>query len=213
MIEGALASEVSHCVATGLRVVARIPCYNEEVTIGPTVAAFCGALPLATVCAYDNNRARSRPPPSPAVRAVSSFPVGEVISRLRSNDGYGADSGPSRGERRRRAIRPIEASKAAIGNGCFTSTPDIVSGPRHPPLSALKTLCYSVQRKRQGKNREPCGTQEGKRDNWRLLFLSIGPGPDGIAPLEDPPPGGAARNGNRPNRQATPQGGLCGDRI
>ena len=52
MIEGALASEVSHCVATGLRVVARIPCYNEEVTIGPTVAAFCGAQPLATVCAY-----------------------------------------------------------------------------------------------------------------------------------------------------------------
>jgi hypothetical protein len=39
------------------------------------------------------------------------------------NGSYGADSGPSRGDRCRRTIRPIEASKAAICNGRFTSTP------------------------------------------------------------------------------------------
>jgi hypothetical protein len=33
------------------------------------------------------------------------------------------DFGPSRGDPYRRALRPIEASKAAIRNGCFTSTP------------------------------------------------------------------------------------------
>jgi hypothetical protein len=40
-----------------------------------------------------------------------------------SNDGYGEDSGPSRGDPRRRIFRPIEASKAAIYNGSFTSIP------------------------------------------------------------------------------------------
>ena len=39
--------------------------------------------------------------------------------------GYGADSGPSRGEARRRTSRPSEAYKAAICNGRFTSTPAI----------------------------------------------------------------------------------------
>lgn len=43
----------------------------------------------------------------------------------------------SKGDPDRRASRPIEACKAAIRNGCFTSTPDIVSRPRHSPLSAL----------------------------------------------------------------------------
>ena len=42
-----------------------------------------------------------------------------------SNDGYGEDSGPSRRDPCTRANRPIEASKAAIRNGCFTSTPPV----------------------------------------------------------------------------------------
>jgi hypothetical protein len=41
------------------------------------------------------------------------------------NDSYRAYSSPSRGKSCRRAIRPIEAFKATIRNGCFTSTPDI----------------------------------------------------------------------------------------
>jgi glycosyltransferase involved in cell wall biosynthesis len=32
-----------------------VPCFNEEVTVGKTVAAFREALPLATVYVYDNN--------------------------------------------------------------------------------------------------------------------------------------------------------------
>jgi hypothetical protein len=40
---------------------------------------------------------------------------------------FGADTGPTRDCRRRRAIRPIEASKVAICNGRFTSICDIQS--------------------------------------------------------------------------------------
>ena len=32
-----------------------VPCFNEELTVGKTVAAFRKALPLATVYVYDNN--------------------------------------------------------------------------------------------------------------------------------------------------------------
>src|SRR5271169_870253 len=32
-----------------------VPCFNEELTVGKTVAAFREALPLATVYVYDNN--------------------------------------------------------------------------------------------------------------------------------------------------------------
>ncbi|PTQ10110.1 glycosyl transferase [Sphingomonas oleivorans] len=38
-----------------LRVAVILPCHNEEVAIGPTVAAFRAALPMATVYVYDNN--------------------------------------------------------------------------------------------------------------------------------------------------------------
>ena len=46
-------------------------------------------------------------------------PAVKPTSRSQRNDAYGADSGPSRGDACRRAIRPIEASKAAICNGRF----------------------------------------------------------------------------------------------
>ena len=39
--------------------------------------------------------------------------------------GFGLGSGPSRGDPYTRAFRPIEASKVAIRNGCFTSTPAV----------------------------------------------------------------------------------------
>jgi hypothetical protein len=44
------------------------------------------------------------------------------------NGGFRAHSGPSKCDRRKRAIRPIEASKAAICNGRITSIPDLVLG-------------------------------------------------------------------------------------
>ena len=46
---------------------------------------------------------------------------GEGYFALAMEGGYGPDSGPSRGGVGRGAIRPIEASTAAIRNGCFTS--------------------------------------------------------------------------------------------
>ena len=59
---------------------------------------------------------------------LKKFAVGPVKSILHSqrNGGFGTHFDPSRGAPRKRAIRPIEASKAAICNGRFTSTP--VSG-------------------------------------------------------------------------------------
>jgi hypothetical protein len=44
--------------------------------------------------------------------------------RAQSNDGYGADPGPSREDLCRFAIRPTEASKDAVGYDRFTSKPD-----------------------------------------------------------------------------------------
>jgi glycosyltransferase involved in cell wall biosynthesis len=40
---------------SGLKIAVLLPCYNEEVAIGRTVAAFKAALPEATVYVYDNN--------------------------------------------------------------------------------------------------------------------------------------------------------------
>ena len=52
------------------------------------------------------------------------------------NGGYGADSGPSRGERRRRAIRPI-----AIRDVRLTSTPAFIAHvdlyPRVRPFETI----------------------------------------------------------------------------
>lgn len=39
----------------GLKIAVLLPCYNEEVAIGRTVAAFRDALPTATIYVYDNN--------------------------------------------------------------------------------------------------------------------------------------------------------------
>jgi hypothetical protein len=57
-----------------------------------------------------------------AVRAVSCW---------RWNGGFGAHSGPSSGDPRRRASRPIATSILATSDGSFTSTP---AGDRSPPL-------------------------------------------------------------------------------
>ena len=43
-----------------------------------------------------------------SLRAVSA------VSRSRWNDGYGRDTGPSRGDPCRHTFRPIEASKAVV---------------------------------------------------------------------------------------------------
>ena len=48
----------------------------------------------------------------------------EACSRSHGNDSLRADSGQSRGDPFfGPLVRPMEASKAAIRNGCFTSTP------------------------------------------------------------------------------------------
>ena len=51
--------------------------------------------------------------------------AGERLSRSQRNDSFGRDSGRSRGDTRRLTFRPIEAFKATIRNGCFTSTPAV----------------------------------------------------------------------------------------
>ena len=51
------------------------------------------------------------------------------ISRSQWNDGYGADSGPSRGDPCRRAYRPIEASKTVVCDVRNTSTPAVRFAP------------------------------------------------------------------------------------
>jgi hypothetical protein len=69
----------------------------------------------------------------------------KAISRSQLNDGYGADCGRSRGGRRRGAIRPIEASNAAIPNGRFTSTPAVrfaeIAIIRHRRGKTTRPLC------------------------------------------------------------------------
>jgi hypothetical protein len=50
---------------------------------------------------------------------------GPFISRSRWNGGYGADSGPPRGNPCRPALRPLEVPKPAILNVSFTSTPAV----------------------------------------------------------------------------------------
>ena len=42
-------------IACKPKIVILVPCFNEELTVGKTVAAFREALPLATVYVYDNN--------------------------------------------------------------------------------------------------------------------------------------------------------------
>jgi hypothetical protein len=54
---------------------------------------------------------------------------GKPISRSQWKDGFGADSGPSRGDRCRRALRPIEASKTVVCYVRFTSVRDVLERP------------------------------------------------------------------------------------
>ena len=55
MADGNLTKPTAHCDRAKPRLAVLIPCYNEELTIGPTVAAFRAALPQAMVYVYDNN--------------------------------------------------------------------------------------------------------------------------------------------------------------
>jgi hypothetical protein len=61
-------------------------------------------------------------PEQAMVFADSNSPV---YSRSLRNDGYGADSSPSRGDISRHAFRPTATSAAAIRNVRLTSTRDI----------------------------------------------------------------------------------------
>jgi Glycosyl transferase family 2 len=51
-------------------IVILVPCFNEELTVGKTVAAFRKALPFATAYVYDNNSTDRTVHVAPAVGAV-----------------------------------------------------------------------------------------------------------------------------------------------
>src|SRR5271165_2639719 len=57
-------------------------------------------------------------------RQLDALTTRDAISPL--NYGFGAHSGPSRGDRSRRAIRPFEASGTAIRYVRKTSTPPVI---------------------------------------------------------------------------------------
>ena len=46
---------ISEAIARQHEIAVLVPCFNEELTVGRTVAAFRQALPLAIVYVYDNN--------------------------------------------------------------------------------------------------------------------------------------------------------------
>src|SRR4028119_1017867 len=68
------------------RVAVLLPCYNEEATIGATVAGFRAALPAASVYVYDNNsRDRTREIAAAAgaiVRGERQQGKGHVVRRM-----------------------------------------------------------------------------------------------------------------------------------
>jgi len=46
---------ITETIASKYRIAILVPCFNEELTVGKTVAAFHDALPSATIYVYDNN--------------------------------------------------------------------------------------------------------------------------------------------------------------
>jgi hypothetical protein len=64
----------------------------------------------------------------------------ECFANLERNDGFGGDSSPSRDDPCRRALRPIEALKATMRNGCFTSTPDLATSLAHVRFPPKPTI-------------------------------------------------------------------------
>ena len=67
-------------------------------------------------------------------------PAVKPTSRSQRNDAYGADTGPSRGDACRRAIRPTEAFKAAVCYVRNTSTPTVCRREFHPQCDNLGLL-------------------------------------------------------------------------
>ncbi len=99
---------------------------REDRDFGPTTKRFADDGPSAPFLGDSSSGFEFRPSRRFA-GALMNGCVGAVkrTSRSQWNVGYGADSGPSRGHSFRRALRPIEASKAAFGNGSNTSTPAV----------------------------------------------------------------------------------------
>ncbi len=86
MIEGFAAPEVATSIAVACRVVVLIPCYDEELTVGRTVAEFRAALPSATIYVYDNNSkdrtAEVARAAGAVVRSESRQGKGHVVRRM-----------------------------------------------------------------------------------------------------------------------------------
>ena len=90
---------------------------------------------------------------------------GEVYLHSQPNGGFGTHFGPSRGAPRRRAMRPIEASKVAICNGRFTSTPAVhgVGSKRQIyPTVAIRRLRSQLAPTTRTDRRRP-------RERWRRI--------------------------------------------
>ena len=62
-----------------MRIAVLVPCFNEEVTIGPVVRGFRASLPEATVYVYDNN---SSDRTAAATVRTKSADRGQIVSKI-----------------------------------------------------------------------------------------------------------------------------------
>jgi hypothetical protein len=98
------------------------------------------------------------------------------ISRSQWNGGNGADSGPSRGDRRRRAIRPTATSTNAVGYGRNTSTPAVHGvGAKRQIHPAMASADFVLSLRQQLVRIDADGANDG--DVFRRVMARIEQGP------------------------------------
>ena len=77
---------VTGTIASTHEIVILVPCFNEELTVGKTVASFREAMPSATVYVYDNNSTDRTVDVAKAVGAVVRYETrqgkGNVVRRM-----------------------------------------------------------------------------------------------------------------------------------
>ena len=86
MLERIAIAQGTSSIAAACRIVVIIPCYNEEITVGQTIAAFHAALPSAVIYVYDNNSidctAKYARLAGATVRHEARQGKGEVVRRM-----------------------------------------------------------------------------------------------------------------------------------
>ncbi len=86
MLERIAIAQGTSSIAAACRIVVLIPCYNEEITVGQTIAAFHAALPSAVIYVYDNNSidctAKYARLAGATVRHETRQGKGEVVRRM-----------------------------------------------------------------------------------------------------------------------------------